>query len=307
MTGRTPPSANPDEHEVLRRLQLDVTRRLDGLLHGDYGGLVPGQGSELGETRLYSPGDDVRRIDWNVTARSLDTHVRTTIVDRELETRLVVDLSPSVDFGTASLEKRDLVLSAAGAIGFLTARVGNRLGGMLLHPDGNVVVPARQGRLHLIALLRRIQTLARAGSGTTDLASALRQLGTTSTRRGLIVIISDFLDSGDWTHELRRLGTRHDIVAIEVLDPRELALPNVGIVEFVDPESGARREVDTRKAKTRDAYAQAATEQRNRIARSLRKANVDHLQLRTDRDWLLDLTQFVVLRRERLAARKNAG
>lgn len=287
--------------ELLRRLELDITRRLDGLLQGDYRGLVPGQGSEPGETRQYQPGDDVRRIDWNVTARMQTTHVRESIADRELETHVLVDLSPSLDFGTAIREKRDLALIATAAVGFLTARTGNRFGAVLVTSDGEVGIPARQGRAHLLAVCDRVANAPRAARGRTDLAAGLRRLGRHARRRGLVVVISDFL-AADWHHELRRLTLHHDVVAIELIDPRELELPDVGMLTVVDPESGRRREIPTGNAKFRARYAAAAAEQRAEIAAFLRGASIDHLVLRTDDDWLLELARFVGLRRSRIEA-----
>jgi uncharacterized protein (DUF58 family) len=289
--------------ELLRRLELAVTHRLDGLLQGDYRGLVPGHGSEPGETRLYQPGDDVRRIDWNVTARTQQTHVRETIADRELETWLLVDRSASLDFGTAACEKRDLALAAAAAVGFLTARSGNRIGAVLLGANGLTAVPARQGRTHLLALLHRILTAPRpdrASTGATDLAAGIDRLRRTAGRRGLAVVISDFLAEPGWEQPLRSLGARHEVLAVEVVDPRELELPPVGVLALVDPETGRRREVQTASGKLRARYAEAAAGQRRDIARSIRAAGADHLLLRTDRDWLGDLLRFVVLRRARV-------
>jgi uncharacterized protein (DUF58 family) len=287
--------------ELLRRLELDITRRLDGLLQGDYRGLVPGQGSEPGETRVYQPGDDVRRIDWNVTARLQDPHVRETVADRELETHVLVDLSPSLDFGTAAREKRDLALIATAAVGFLTARTGNRFGAVLVTGDGEVGIPARQGRPHLLAICDRIARAPRAARGRTDLAAGLRRVGRHARRRGLVVVISDFL-AADWQLELRRLAHRHDVVAIELVDPRELELPDVGLLTVVDPETGRRREIATGNARFRARYAAAAAAQREEIAAFLRGAGVDHLVLRTDEDWLLALARFVGLRRSRIEA-----
>src|SRR4051794_27345379 len=151
---RPPSLATGPASDVLRRLELIIPRRLDGFLQGDHRGLVPGHGSELGETREYQPGDDTRRIDWNVTARMQVPHIRETIADRELETWVLIDQSASLDFGTADCEKRDLAVNGAASVGFLTARSGNRLGAILLRPgDGPIVVPARSGRAHLQALL----------------------------------------------------------------------------------------------------------------------------------------------------------
>ena len=288
--------------ELLRRLHLDVTMRLDGLLHGDYRGLVPGHGSELGETREYTAGDDVRRIDWNVTARLQRVHVRESVADRELETTMLIDLSPSVDFGTAQREKRDLVLSAVGAIGLLTARVGNRLGAVLLEPDGVRTIPARQGQQHLMSILHRLVRAERAPEGSADLGAGIDRVGVQARRRGLVVIVSDFMAPDTWQRPLRRLTARHDVLAVEVLDPRELELPDVGLVTLVDPETGMTREIPTGRADVRDRYAEAAAAQRKAIADELVNAGAGHLQLRTDSDWLLDLARYVASRKVRRAA-----
>jgi uncharacterized protein (DUF58 family) len=291
---------------VLRRLELRVSHRLDGLLQGDYRGLLPGLGSEPGETRPYQPGDDVRHIDWNVTARMQDTHVRETIADRELETWVCVDQSASLDFGTADMEKRDLAIAATAAVGLLTAKVGNRFGAVVVRDDGITQMPARQGRDHLMAVLHRLETAPRAAAGNApDLAAGIRRLASPSHRRGMAVVVSDLLADG-WQDELRRLAVRHDLLVVEVIDPRELELPDVGTLSLVDPESGRLREVHTRSSKLRDRYAEAAREQRQEHARIIRESGGDHLVLRTDRDWLFDLVRFVALRRRRMEALPSA-
>jgi uncharacterized protein (DUF58 family) len=235
---------------LLRRLELTVRNKLDGLLQGNYLGLVPGPGSEAGESRLYYPGDDVRRMDWPVTARTLVPHVRQTIADRELESWLVVDLSPSIDFGTAFTEKRELVLAAITAVVHLSSRGGNRVGAIVTTGEGSYRIPARSGRSHARYLIRKIAQTPRASSGGRgDLAAAIEQLRRPPRRRGLVAIISDFLDSSadglnstivsaNWERPLRALGGRHHVVGIEVVDPRELELPAAGLMTFVDPETG---------------------------------------------------------------------
>jgi uncharacterized protein (DUF58 family) len=297
----TPPAVGGAPEEVLRRLEIDITRRLDGMLQGDYRGLVPGHGSEPGDTRTYQPGDDVRRIDWNVTARTQVPHVRETIADRELETWVVVDRSPSLDFGTANCEKRDLAVAATAALGFLTARTGNRFGVLAAGGNGIDTLPARSGRAHLMGVLHRLVTAPtghEGGADAADLGAAMRRVGALARRRGLVVVVSDFLGPSGWEHPLRLLATRHEVLAIEVIDPRELELPDVGVLDLIDTETGERREVRT-SSRLRTRYADAAREQRAAIARSIRGAGTDHLVLRTDRDWLLDLVRFVTLRRQR--------
>ncbi len=281
---------------ALRSLELTVTRRLDGILQGDYRGLIPGHGSDTGEARPYAPGDDVRRIDWNVTARTNEPHVRDTISDRELETTLLVDLSGSMSFGTALMEKRDTALAAAAALGFLVGRGGNRIGGLVVAGNRQEWVRARAGRSHLYGLLARMWEVER-DTGSGDLESALSAVERLARRRGFVAVVSDFLDDGQWDKALRALSHRHDVLAVEVVDPREMALPDVGNLTFVDPETGRRRFVDTSSDELRRRFEEAATEQRLRIGQTLRATGADHLRLRTDRDWVGDLIRHIVLRR----------
>ena len=289
----------PASESRLRPLELLVTRKLDGLLQGDHQGLVPGGGSELADGRPYEPGDDVRRMDWSLTARSGTPHVRTTVADRELEMWLVVDNSASLDFGTAKCEKRDHVLAAAAAFGFLTARDGNRIGALLCGPQGSTVVPPRSGRGPLLALLSRLERRERAPEGAFALADALRRARLTARRRSLIVVVSDLLDTGRWDRELRALSLRHDVVVAEVRDPREAELPPVGLLTLVDPETGRRLEVQTANAKVRARFAQAAAAQLAARERAVKASGAGHLVLSTDRDWVLDVVRFAAGRRRR--------
>ena len=295
----TSPGAVAGTEATLRRLELLVTHKLDGLLHGDHQGLIPGAGTEAGEGRLYQPGDDVRRIDWNLTARTTVPHVRDTIAERELETWIVVDGSASLDFGTAACEKRDLALAVTAAFGFLTCRDGNRIGAVLLDPAGTTVLPPRTGRDAVLALLHRLDRRERADEGAPPLAHALRQVRHAARRRGLVVVVSDLLDTGTWPRELRALGARHDVVVAHVGDPREADLPPVGVLTLVDPETGRRHEVHTGARRFRERYAAAAATQREAAARSVRAAGASHLTLSTDREWVLDVVRFVAARRRR--------
>jgi len=322
----TPPSRLPAAGDrsgaVLARLQLMVTRKLDGLLQGDYAGLLPGPGSEAGESREYRPGDDVRRMDWPVTARTTLPHVRRTVADRELETWLAVDLSASLDFGTGRWLKRDVVVAAAAALAHLTVRGGNRIGAVVgtgatagagrgagsrtgrrrgdpeaTGPGTLLRLPARAGRKEAQGLLRAI-----AGTeirpGRSDLGALVDMLNRPPRRRGVAVVISDFLAPPEqWGRPIRKLRVRHDVLAVEVVDPRELELPDVGVLPVVDPESGELHEVQTADPALRRRYAEAAAAQRAAIAGELRAAGAAHLRLRTDRDWLLDMVRFVAAQR----------
>jgi len=281
----------------LSKLQLIITRKLDGLLQGDYLGLLPGPGSEAGESREYRPGDDVRRMDWPVTARTTIPHVRQTIADRELETWLAVDLSASLDFGTADCLKRDLAIAAAAAVAHLTVRGGNRIGAVVGTGAELLRLPARPGRKDAQGLLRAIaRTPSKAGRA--DLGALIEALNRPPRRRGLAAVISDFLAPPEqWARPLRKLAVRHDVLAIEVLDPRELELPDVGVLAVADPESGIVHEVQTGDARLRRRYAEAAVAQRTAIANAIRGAGASHLRLRTDSDWLLDIVRFVAAAR----------
>ncbi|HEV7825016.1 MAG TPA: DUF58 domain-containing protein [Mycobacteriales bacterium] len=306
--GNAPPRLDDGSTEAaLRKLQLLVTRRLDGLLQGDHLGLLPAAGSEAAESREYRPGDDVRRMDWPVTARTTIPHVRQTVADRELETWICLDLSASLDFGTALCEKRDLAVAAAAAVTHLTVRGGNRTGAVLAWGDGIIRIPARGGRGYAQGMMRRIVATPRAAPGTqTDLAAAIDALNRPPRRRGMAVVISDFLTpdvTGDpgsapaWERPLRKLGARHDLLAVEIVDPRELELPDVGVLTVTDTETGRVHEVQTGDRRFRQRYADAARVQRETIAAALRRAGAGHLRLRTDSDWLLDIVRFVAAQR----------
>jgi uncharacterized protein (DUF58 family) len=288
---------DPKLAAALRTLELTIKHKLDGVLHGDYLGLIPGPGSEPGESRLYQPGDDVRRMDWAVTARTNHPHVRQLIADRELETWIVVDLSASLDFGTANCEKRDLAVAAAAAITFLNSGGGNRIGALVANGATMTRVPARTGRQHQHTMLRTIATMPKAPPGVRgDLAVVIDALRRPERRRGMAVIISDFLGPINWMRPLRAIAARHEVLAIEVLDPRDVELPDIGDVVLQDTESGVTREF-TIDAQLRDDFARAAAAHRAEVARTIRGCGAPVLALRTDRDWLADIVRFVASRR----------
>ncbi|GAA0265944.1 DUF58 domain-containing protein [Cryptosporangium japonicum] len=306
----------------LRRLELVITRRLDGLLQGSHLGLLPGVGSEPAGSREYHAGEDeVRRMDWSVTARTTVPHVRTVDADRELATWVLVDGSASMDFGTADVEKRELAVAAVAAVGFLTAGAGNRLGARVVGADGVRRFPARGGRTHLLGILRALLARPRVeqpvparrrrgpaaevtGPG---LGEAITDLSRGVHRRGLVVVVSDFLDGLDedglgaapptWERPLRRLAARHQVLAVHVTDPREHELPDVGVLTVVDPESGRRRETPTADRGLRERYAAAVGTQQATIAGAINRAGAAQLALRTDRDWVADIVRHVYAQR----------
>ena len=309
-----PPSASPAQvvtkAEVLRRLELDIRHRLDGMLAGDYRTTAIGPGNERAGARRYEPGDDARRIDWSLTARALDTHVRTTEADRELETWVIADRSASLDFGTADREKREVVLAVTAAFGILSVRAANRFG-VLIAGDGELRQrPAASGRTALLSALACVYDTQRQAQGLVegnDLAAAMTRLRRTTPRRGQIIVASDFLDRSNWQKPLRMLALHHNVIAVHVTDPRELTLPEVGMLSLVDPETGRELHIQTRSADLRRKYADAAAQRHTQIGNDIRSAHAEYLHLSTDRDWVLDVISFVTGRRGRLRAGVTAS
>ena len=215
-----------------------------------------GEGTELALIRPYVPGDDVRQIDWNVTARTGEPHVRVHLAERVLVTWLVLDTSPSMQFGTADRRKADVAEGVAIAVGHLATRRGNRLGVVTFGDAQPRAVPVRQGRLGLLGLLAALRDEPerdRAALGATSLGDAARRAESLARQRSLVVIVSDFRGPRDWREPLLQLAGRHDVVAVEIRDPREQELPNAGELWLVDPETGRQLRVDTRSAKLRAA------------------------------------------------------
>jgi uncharacterized protein (DUF58 family) len=294
--------------EMLRSLELTVTRKLDGFLHGHYQGITPGHGSEIGESRMYQVGDDVRRIDWNVTARTRELYVRDQIADRDLEGWLVVDVSAPMRFTTTGPEKASIALGAAAAIGFLTARNQNRLGAVLVAGPELKTFPPRPGKPQVRAVLHSIgMPPDTAGLGRAALGAALQRVGAVSRRRGFVTVVSDFLAVQDdgaagagWQRALGALALRNDVLCVEIVDPRELDIPAVGYVALSDPATGRVREVQMTESLQR-RYRTAAKLQRVGIRDAIRRAGADHLLLSTDGDWVADLIQHVRRRKVQVA------
>ncbi|MBS7546535.1 DUF58 domain-containing protein [Dietzia massiliensis] len=294
--GRRDDPVDASSRAALTQLELLVTRRLDGVLNGDHRGLLPGPGTEPGEARAYEPGDDVRTMDWSVTARTTVPHIRQTIADRELETWLVVDLTPSLDVQGRHAVKRRLVEAAVATVGFLSAGGGSRVG-MVLTGDGRPrVLPATGGRDHVRRLLEEVSRAATGVSPGGALDDCLHAVRNAARRHGLVVVISDFLSEVDWERSLRVLGTRHEFLAVHVADPLDIALPVVGAALLQDPATGEVLELDVDDALAAD-YRRAAGEHRERVHSALRRCGAPVLALRTDRDWIRDVIDFVGIRR----------
>jgi len=251
---------------------------------------VTGLGSELQQVRPYEPGDDVRRIEWNVTARTGVTHVRVELAERVLVTWLVFDASASMDFGTAERRKADVAEGVALAIGHAATRRGNRLGLVTFGPEDAKWRRPRQGRR---GLLLTLSALRNEPSGQGSLGDALALVDGLAIQRSLVVIVSDFRGPRDWRGPLLRVAGRHPTIAIEIRDPREQDLADVGELRLVDPETGRQLRVDTGDAGLRARFSTAARDERVGLVRLLNSAGVRHVALSTQGDWLRPLAAFL--------------
>lgn len=306
----SPTGPGPVPDAVLRSLDLTVRRRLEGLLPGDQPTPAVGQGTELAQIRAYRPGDDVRALDWNATARTGEPHVRVHVAERSITTWLLTDLSPSMAFGTADRLKVDVAEGIANAVGRLATRRGNRLGVMTFGGPDPRVLPPRQGRaglhgaleaarqfaapeLHPDATVKVGDRVAQGAGERSDLSEALRRMGGLARSRSLIVVVSDFRGPRDWVSPLRALAHRHGVLALEIVDPREQELPDVGELVLADPETGRQLRVDTHNGKLRERFAEEAAAERADLARELRRSGADHATLSTSGDWLRTLARFL--------------
>ena len=289
---RTParPGPGPVRLTSLRALELTVGRRVDGLLAGDYRSAFGGVGSELWQVRPYEPGDDVRRMEWNVTARTGQPHVRVELAERVLVTWLVLDASASMAFGTGDRRKADVAEGIAVAVGYAATRRGNRLGTIAFGTEPVVERP-RQGRRALLETLRLLRELPPGGGGS--LRAALELADRVATQRALVIVVSDFRGPLDWRPPLLRLAGRHTVLAAEVRDPREQELADVGELRLDDPETGRQLRVDTGDSRLRERFAAAAAAERRELQARLATAGVGHVALSTGGDWLRPLAAFL--------------
>ncbi|UUZ69234.1 DUF58 domain-containing protein [Polaromonas sp. P1(28)-13] len=300
------------EH-LLRRLEWTVLRRLDGLLQGDYRTLLRGTGMDLADLREYQYDDDVRHIDWNVTARLQLPHVRVFTEDREMSAWFLLDLSPSMDFGSGESAKRHVSAEFVAVLARILTKRGNRVGAMLYGSGVDKVIPARGGRHHVLHLLHTLQTRPltedTANTGTTRLHELLQAAANLVRRRSTLFVVSDFISEPGWEKPLGLLAQRHEVVAVRLLDPLELELPDLGLVPIRDAETGEQLLVDTHDAGFRKRFARIAAQREADLRQALARAGVDTLELSTDGDLVDALMRFTDLRkrRSRLSGAHAAG
>lgn len=293
-------SAAHHAEQVMRRLEWKVIRRLDGLLQGDYRTLLRGAGLDLADLREYQLHDDVRHIDWNVTARMQSPHVRVFTEDREMSAWFLVDLSPSVDFGSGEVRKRNVSAEFVAVLARLLTRHGNRVGAMLYGAGVDTIIPTRNGRRHVLHVLHSIlDRVTAVESGPTRLHELLTSAAALIKRRSTIFVISDFISEPGWERALAQLAQRHEVVAVRVLDPLELDLPDLGLLTLRDAETGEQLVVDTHDAGFRKRFARIAAQRESELREALTRSGVDALELSTDAELVDAIVRFVDMRKRR--------
>ncbi len=292
------PASTPER--ILQRLDWKVIRRLDGLLQGDYRTLFYGYGVDFADLREYQPEDDVRYIDWNVTARMNTPYVRQYVEDREITAWFLLDLSPSVDFGTEQSLKRTVLIDFVTTLARLLTRHGNRVGAIFYGSRIEKVVPARGGRVQVLALINDLLKQPHLGRAPFTNLTPLVQGGLNAIkRRSMVFVISDFISTPGWEKPLALLNRRHEVLAVRLWDPREMQLPDVGPIYMEDAETGEQLYVDTHDRKFRHRFEEAAQLREAALNASFKHAGVDVLSISTEEDLVHSIVRFAALRQQR--------
>ena len=299
------PQMEGAEH-ILKRLEWTVIKRLDGLLQGDYRTLLRGTGIDLADLREYQHHDDVRHIDWNVTARLQIPHVRVFTEDREMTAWFLLDLSPSIDFGSGEQRKSGISSSFVAVLARLLTRHGNRVGALMYGAGVDTVIPPGSGRRHVLRLMHAMAQRPKASDkGATRLHELLQSAAAMMHRRSTVFVVSDFISEPGWEKPLGQLAQKHEVVAVRLFDPLESNLPDLGLITMRDAESGEQLLVDTSNAKFRKRFAQISTEREAQLRTALARASVDTLELSTGDDLVQSILRFTDMRKRR--SRIGAG
>lgn len=289
--------------QILNRLDWHVIRRLDGLLQGDYRTLFYGQGVDFADLREYQPGDDIRHIDWNVTARMDAPFVRQYRADREITAWFLLDLSPSMLFGAVDRQKRNVLVDFVTTMARLLTRSGNRVGAIFYNSRTELTLPPRVGRNQVLRLTNElIKRDALSSDSMTNLTPLLESALNTLHRRSQVFVISDFISEPGWERPLSLLNRRHDVLTVRLWDPREIELPDVGLLVMEDAETGEQIYVDTSDRRFRQRFAAAAQEREESMKTLFKRAGVDALALSTDEDMVRAIVRFVSLRQRQRQA-----
>jgi uncharacterized protein (DUF58 family) len=296
-----PPVRAATPERILQRLDWQVIRRLDGILQGDYRSLFYGYGLDLADLREYQPGDDIRYIDWNVTARLDTPYIRQYHEDREITAWFLLDLSPSVDFGTVNSLKRDCLVDFVTVLARLLTRHGNRVGAIFYDSRVERVIPAAGGRMHVLRLINDLLRQPRLPVAPfTDLGALIETGYQLIRRRSLVFIISDFISAPGWERPLGLLNRKHEVLAVRLWDPREIELPDIGMILMQDAETGEQLWVDTHDRRFRQRFAEAAQRRQAGLDAAFRQSNVDVLALSTQDDLVRAIVRFAAQRKQRM-------
>jgi len=298
LAAHRPEQVTPER--LLRRLEWRVIRRLDGLLQGDYRTLFYGAGTDFADLREYAPPDDIRHIDWNVTARMNSPYVRQYVEDRDITAWFLLDLSPSMGFGPATRPKEMVLVDFVATLARLLIRNGNRIGAILYNNRLEGTIAPRSGRNQVLRLIRDLDKKREAPAGaTTDLNELLRAGLHTFKRRSLVFVISDFLSAPGWERPLALLGRRHELLAIRLYDPRETELPDAGMIVVEDAETGEQIMVDTGDRTFRHRFLEAAARREAALKEGVRRAGVDLFNISTEEDLVQAIVRIASLRKRR--------
>ncbi|MBI2424080.1 MAG: DUF58 domain-containing protein [Candidatus Hydrogenedentes bacterium] len=283
----------------IRRIQIRTSRMVNEVLSGQYESVFKGQGMEFKEVREYVPGDDIRSIDWNVTARTGHPHVKLMVEERELTVMLMVDMSGSGRFGSVNRFKNELAAELCAVLAFSAIKNNDKVGLMIFTDEVELFVPPAKGRKHVLRVIREVLYYEPRRTGT-NIPAALHYLNGVVKRRAVVFLISDFM-ANDYEAALRIANKKHDVIATTITDPREESLPDVGWVAVRDAESGRESLIDTHRAGVRQAYAQAARKRNESRNEVFRRNRIDAMQLRTDGSYIDELHRFFLMRERRLA------
>ena len=300
------PKPSPGPEAILQRVEWTVLRRLDGLLHGDYRTLFRGYGMDIADLREYQYGDDVRHIDWNVTARLQTPYVREFHEDREITAWFLLDLSQSVNFGSTLVRKRNVSTDFVAVLARLLTRRGNRVGALYYGEKVDGMIPARSGRRQVLNILHAMQSEQETPSSSgTNLGELIRAAEHVVRRRSLVFVVSDFISAPGWAQALGRLAQRHEIIAVRLHDPLEAELPDLGLVVVQDAETGEQLFVDTNDKRFRKRFAEAAKRREAELRGAFREAGVDAIELSTNDDLIETVLRFADLKRRGRHSRKG--
>lgn len=294
----TTSAATPER--ILQRLDWQVIRRLDGLLQGDYRSLFYGYGVDFADLREYQPEDDIRYIDWNVTARMDAPYIRQYVEDREISAWFLLDLSPSVDFGSVDHQKRGMLVDFVTTMARLLTKHGNRIGAMFYGSKIEHTIPARGGRMQVLRLVNDLLKQPRLSRAPfTDLTPLLRGSLNAIKKRSLVFVVSDFICEPGWERPLKLLNQRHEVIAARLWDPREVELPDIGTVIIEDAETGEQMYIDTHDRGFRQRFREAAARREADLAEAFKRSGVDALSLSTEEDMVRAIVRFAKLRQKR--------